>query len=1124
MATLILRSSCASLTGRVNGASGRDVNVPARFGVAVDDAHRTPLDNQAAGSRGFAPWTAGAGVESMPTMIGPESFHTQYQAGVNGKDSHGHGMLSPSRHQSQRDLDFIASLPLQCDVTLVPRIPIHGDSLFGEHDFTNPASDPNEQISSSTDHQKQLRTLRISKQSFHPCGMNNIITINRLPATTGGGANYLLSLTHCEVDMGSGSASVVLPVSALPSTFQFSFHGVDNDSSSWGDDTAYYVGGGVHRMGEIHVLFDYSTAMEMHHENVRKKSYKEEAACKSTNSRHDNGNTQVFPTEPSVGSNATASSTSWNNMKPPHNIEHSEVASIMLSLEEESRFIKKTLAALGCMSSVFIVALTWTLWKMSKGKRARRRRLVVNDAWRYAVPREIGGINTITRTTAASEDKKEGSIQGMVQSQDQVIPDISPLRPSSAMMAEDENIDNEIHSCNVTENGKANHETLHLITPLTPPFQPDTQDGADEQDSNKSPRHWYEDFLSPPANLNKNEPRSNNDLAFAVNEDVSRSLTSPLKSSSNEASVQGNEVVEIQQAESNAKKMSIGEDMLSNKSPIPRELNFDTPIRSTFSPPPNSVSIIRLSNLFECSTLFDEDSEGLSHNSQYATSARAEPQAKETGPKEEESVAISDTSDEASTVRQPDEPDSCCDVTSPVDIACGEGSCSSSDQPKDSHNDPDNALEPEAIGTATLDTSLKPEESTIETEAPKILSIDLSSLSTPSDDITEDFSVGSEAPPTSECAPDALVSQEPNAIETEARKVLSDVESSFSTTSDDTEEDFLVKSEEPPASEEEVETESLDASIAQNLSTFAEALKNQINEVATSLQEASAHATIAQKGNLVANQIQTEASHHDIVEEAVETESGDSLSTISDDLEEDFEANDETPPTPERISTHTDVERESEASGQIQVDTRTYEVVVEVVESESGAETEALSTPEKASTFTDSQQEVNAVVSGQIQTDKEHHEVVKEKEVETEGDGKINSPPKITTKMERSPFGFYEELVERIAGTSTRAPSPTASTSDFSTMLAQRAFDVETGRLTSVTVAKGNDFASSLAKRAAEVETTWRASPGRASEKVDNSAKSPKRKILTPAGQSSKPTPESTNTGSSSGEFLSDYW
>ena len=96
-------------------------------------------------------------------------------------------------------------------------------------------------------------------------------------------------------------------------------------------------------------------------------------------------------------------------------------------------------------------------------------------------------------------------------------------------------------------------------------------------------------------------------------------------------------------------------------------------------------------------------------------------------------------------------------------------------------------------------------------------------------------------------------------------------------------------------------------------------------------------------------------------------------------------------------------------------------------------------------------------------------------------------------------------------------------------MLAQRVFDVETGRLTSVTVAKGNDFASSLAKRAAKVETTWRASPGRASEKDDNyatksSVKTPRRKILTPAGQSSKPTPESTNTGSSSGEFLSDYW
>ena len=137
-------------------------------------------------------------------------------------------------------------------------------------------------------------------------------------------------------------------------------------------------------------------------------------------------------------------------------------------------------------------------------------------------------------------------------------------------------------------------------------------------------------------------------------------------------------------------------------------------------------------------------------------------------------------------------------------------------------------------------------------------------------------------------------------------------------------------------------------------------------------------------------------------------------------------------------------------------------------------------------------------------------------------DGEVRGS--VTTELDRFPVGFLEELVERTTG--LKAPSKTAKSDDFSSMLARRALEVA-GQLPLRYAAKRDDFASSLAKSFSKVET-WRVSPDRAHVKgstrlTQAGTKTPKSVVLTPC-QSSRSTPGSSHTGETSDGFLSDYW
>ena len=502
--------------------------------------------------------------------------------------SGGGTFLRNNHHRSSdnnQDSDYsIINLPLQCDVTLVPRITIPNNNN------NVPSS------SSSTIH--KLHTLKVPNQVLNPCGINNIISIDDQELfntnegednDNDGSANYLLSLTHCvvNIDMKNNDNNNItsLPVTANPSTFQFTFYKEKNDKESiWGEnnnvddvDTILYTNGKVHRVGEIHTSFDYTTAIEYYQENVRNKKNQQQKNDEVCNKLHNNNSTTIHNTKRS----------------------NPEVTSIMISLENESRFIKQTLTVLGCLGVVFTVALVWTLSKMSTTKKKiRRRRVIVNDSWRYSVPREV-----VDTGKDVSVKTDEGLATPLVDN-------VSPL--STVVNADEQSTDLAAVTTS-NEESKVNHETLHLVSPFTP-LQPaaaaaveDTkkqQDNGTRADMNKSPRHWYEDFLSPPTNNLDNKPNDTK-FSFTAKNEVSRSLFSPLKASAaaknDVPSNKGEEVIAVVE--------ELPKDTNKKFHHLPRkELDFNTPIeRSDFSPPPSSVNMLALP--IESEITFDSSSD-----------------------------------------------------------------------------------------------------------------------------------------------------------------------------------------------------------------------------------------------------------------------------------------------------------------------------------------------------------------------------------------------------------------------------------------------------------------------------------------------------------------------------------
>lgn len=498
-ATLVLHSSCVSPNGTddaINHSKGK-------------------FDEKVAGSGSSAAANYDNGnVSILQASITAERSHTsadhqhRYRASPHGSSSHILKSDSPYSDDHTREnnnnkdrhdhFEYISSLPIQCDVSLIPRLPITTNdgenknyNIYSVYDSKNPSqifnANPKQQRKQKRGHSGMV--LHFPRQSFLPCGMNNVISIDQLLPPSNGhevDVSFLLSLTQCVVITNHYDGVIFnptlplsdasLPVLATPSTFQFSFHNVHSSSAMLGLSRL--------AVGEIHVSFDHSIALEYYHKITRPRYHNEcqthehAATCgHSMRSCSYDGN-GTFPT-----------SSKANSMIDDRSETNEVVASLRQSIMKESLLLTKALIVLGFMGVFFMVALVWLIRRIiisGKGRRLRGRR---NKILASYVPSEIGVLDqSSTKHSSPGCDQASPFLS---------LPLMSTLRneDSTPMKSSGE----------MSNGARTIHETLHLISPSKSP--------SIELCGAESPSNWYDDFLSPSSKLNKPHVQSRSDMS-----------------------------------------------------------------------------------------------------------------------------------------------------------------------------------------------------------------------------------------------------------------------------------------------------------------------------------------------------------------------------------------------------------------------------------------------------------------------------------------------------------------------------------------------------------------------------------------------------------------------------------
>lgn len=162
----------------------------------------------------------------------------------------------------------LLSLPLTCDITILPEIPVeptteisHGDSSCNQ----GPS------LSSTRDcgHHSNDSIIRMERQALYPCGMDNVFFLRDLPppsAAAADPASYLLSITSCEttlthLDTPNGVLEldpITVSIHAVPSTFLFAF---ENDAANTQGDNSVFVNPRKASV-ELDVHFDFFVALD----------------------------------------------------------------------------------------------------------------------------------------------------------------------------------------------------------------------------------------------------------------------------------------------------------------------------------------------------------------------------------------------------------------------------------------------------------------------------------------------------------------------------------------------------------------------------------------------------------------------------------------------------------------------------------------------------------------------------------------------------------------------------------------------------------------------------------------------------------------------------------------------
>ncbi|KAL3769645.1 hypothetical protein ACHAWU_010249 [Discostella pseudostelligera] len=585
-ATLLLRSSCIPPDGiddAINRSKGKggeiDEGLARSSATVANDGNGDVYDDvsvlrapSTARSSGTLTAATSTSAISNSGMMGYS--HNSDESAFRGRKSSTSFASSHARNRNINndnldDFEYIASQPIQCDISLIPRLPI---TTINDDSIGNPFNDTKEHTQNNDNtHRRQQRkqrggrragtVLHFPRQPFHPCGMNNVIVIDQLLPTSsthnlhGSGStdeSYLLSLTQCVVNIEHDGITTtnptyldasLLPVLASPSTFQFSFRNRQNKLHSTDHISYERLALGAVAVGEIHVAFDYSLALEYYHEifhpshdDTTHQNHEQEATtCDHVKSTSFSNNTTFS------SSSKSSSFIKYDATSHPNGEMNEAVASLRQSIMNESLFLTKALLALGCMGIVFIIALIWAIRRIMNDKakrfRGRRniRRLVVNDG----VPREIG-------LEQPSLDTAHGRHSGS--DQDATSPLMSPLRMSTHRN-DDIVLPMQASASDAIDNGaRTIHETLHLISPSTPSHQATKSihptQSVEECSSTKSLRHWYEDYLSPPGKPNKHpHGRSHSD----VNDVVSSFNLAPTATSAEESgstAVKGNSPIE----------------------------------------------------------------------------------------------------------------------------------------------------------------------------------------------------------------------------------------------------------------------------------------------------------------------------------------------------------------------------------------------------------------------------------------------------------------------------------------------------------------------------------------------------------------------------------------------------
>ena len=642
--TLILTTSCAPIkrstdSSSHNGGSGATATDHTSFSSST--VRSDYFSGGANNVKNTACFTTGhnkadAVIDAAANSDNDNSCHHDSSSIV---DYRGNKPESQQQHQQRRRrgiefLDKLQALPLQCDITIIPRASHpNDDDIIIPHDNSNANNNSRREIMTT-------KPIRITNQQFHSCGIDNIVRLagSVIPTMSPSGKadmtnDFILSLANCGVRIGSMNEEeenevemIKFPIMAVPSSFSFPSSSKDDDDTGLLlRDYSYSGGGGGkhhHHVEEVAISFDFSIAVDMYQQRLDDNGVDAAAAALDHNKHHRVNNNQSSWNEDdgNVWNNGMTAEEVPTSTTFTNTIKTLEINSIVSTLEEESQFIKKTLVVLGSFGVGLLMCMVWTIYKLERARRlARRKRRSISGSSRVVkkvfvdVPYEIIGTTTAkSRGGVTSLRSNPSSLRSHGKSH-HFPEEISPIRSSSVSLNEAEGVEKAdrltaaaaaaVVAATASNNSrKGMHETLHLITPQDPQEVDIGDVGSNSNEgreqSSSSPRHWYEDFLSP-RGCSKKAPRNRSETLFSENEGVARSLFCSSSSSSNKVSSH----------ESMDNEASFSFNISSKGGAVSSALNAPkkkkvlvTPIeRSSFSPPPSDVSLLKLSRDIESS-------------------------------------------------------------------------------------------------------------------------------------------------------------------------------------------------------------------------------------------------------------------------------------------------------------------------------------------------------------------------------------------------------------------------------------------------------------------------------------------------------------------------------------------